>query len=81
MLDAYKSALDKAALEAFEGRYEAEAIAAMIDRNLILNQAMELILEETWTDISYFFEFINFSIFKNYYSGSRMSEVYWSLVQ
>jgi len=47
LLDAYKSALDKAALEAFEGIYEAEAIAAMIDRNLILNQAMELILEET----------------------------------
>ena len=46
LLDAYKSALDKAALEAFEWRYEAEAIAAMIDRNLILNQAMELILED-----------------------------------
>jgi hypothetical protein len=45
--DAYPSALKGAALEAFEGIYEAEAIAAMIDRNLILNQAMELILEET----------------------------------
>jgi len=46
LLDAYKSALDKAALEAFEGRYEAEAIAAMVDRNLILNEAMRLITEE-----------------------------------
>ena len=45
--DAYPSALKGAALEAFEGIYEAEAIAAMVDRNLILNQAMELILEET----------------------------------
>jgi hypothetical protein len=45
--DAYPSALKGAALEAFEGIYEAEVIAAMIDRNLILNQAMELILEET----------------------------------
>ncbi|PZV24854.1 MAG: hypothetical protein DCF12_16825 [Snowella sp.] len=46
LLDAYKFALDKAALEAFEGRYEAEAIAAMVDRNFILNQAMQLITEE-----------------------------------
>jgi hypothetical protein len=46
LLDAYKSALDKAALEAFEGIYEAEAIAAMVDRNFILNEAMQLITAE-----------------------------------
>ena len=44
--DAYPSALKGAALEAFEGIYEAEAIAAMVDRNLILNEAIELIREE-----------------------------------
>jgi Domain of unknown function DUF29 len=44
--DAYKSALDEAALEAFEGRYEAEEIAAMIDRTTILNQAIALILDD-----------------------------------
>ena len=44
--DAYPSALKGAALEAFEEIYEAEAIAAMIDRNLILNEAMQLIAEE-----------------------------------
>ena len=30
----------------FEGRYEAEAIAAMVDRNFILNEAMQLITAE-----------------------------------
>jgi len=44
--DAYKSALDEAALEAFEGRYEAEEIATMIDRTQILNQAIALILDD-----------------------------------
>jgi hypothetical protein len=44
--DAYPSALKGAALEAFEGIYEADAIAAMVDRNLILNEAMRLITEE-----------------------------------
>jgi hypothetical protein len=44
--DAYKSAVDGAALEAFEGRYEPEEIAAMVDRNFILNKAMQLITEE-----------------------------------
>jgi hypothetical protein len=44
--DAYASALKGAALEAFEGIYEAEAIAAMVDRNFILNEAMQLITEE-----------------------------------
>ena len=42
--DAYESALQQAALEAFEGRYEAEEIAALIDRTTIINQAMQLIL-------------------------------------
>lgn len=44
--DAYPSALKGAALEAFEGIYEAEAIAVMVDRNLILNEAMQLITAE-----------------------------------
>lgn len=46
LTEAYKSALDAAALEAFEGRYEAEAIATMIDRNTIINQAIALILAD-----------------------------------
>jgi hypothetical protein len=43
--DAYESALDQASLEAFEGRYEADEIATMIDRNTIINQALTLILD------------------------------------
>lgn len=42
--DAYESALQQAALEAFEGRYEAEEIAAMVDRPTIIDRAMQLIL-------------------------------------
>ncbi len=42
--DAYESALQQAALEAFEGRYEAEEIAAMVDRTTIIERAMQLIL-------------------------------------
>ena len=42
--DAYSSALRQAALEAFEGIYQPEEIEAMIDKNKILNQALELIL-------------------------------------
>jgi hypothetical protein len=45
--DAYESALDQASLEAFEGRYEADEIAIMIDRNTIINQALTLILEDS----------------------------------
>lgn len=45
--DAYQSALDQASLEAFEGRYEADEIATMIDRNTIINQALTLILEDS----------------------------------
>ena len=49
LIDAYKSALDGAVLEVFEGIYEPEAIAAMIDSRLILEQAMQLILEDNWS--------------------------------
>lgn len=44
--DAYPSALRQATLEAFEGRYEVDAIAAMVNRTAIIDQAMELILEQ-----------------------------------
>ena len=42
--DAYSSALRQGALEAFEGIYKPEEIEAMVDKNQIINQAMELIL-------------------------------------
>ncbi|MFN6236399.1 DUF29 family protein [Microcystis sp.] len=42
--DAYSSALRQAALEAFDGIYQPEEIEAMIDKNKIINQALELIL-------------------------------------
>ncbi|MBD2552573.1 DUF29 family protein [Limnothrix sp. FACHB-708] len=41
--EAYASAIDRAALEAFEGRYEAEELAAMVDRIAILKQALTMI--------------------------------------
>ncbi len=44
LIDAYQSALDRASLEAFEGSYEAEEIAKMVEREEIINTAMELIL-------------------------------------
>jgi hypothetical protein len=44
LIDAYQSALDGAALEAFEGRYEAEELDKMIKKNTIIEQAMQLIL-------------------------------------
>jgi hypothetical protein len=47
LADAYASALDEAALEAFEGRYEAAEIAAMVDHPKILDQAIALILDNT----------------------------------
>ena len=43
--DAYDSALRDAALEAFEGRYEAEEIEEMVNREEIIKKAMDLILE------------------------------------
>ncbi|NEO80781.1 DUF29 family protein [Moorena sp. SIO4G3] len=42
--DAYESALDRASLEAFEGSYEAEEIAKMVEREEIIKTAMDLIL-------------------------------------
>jgi len=45
LMDAYESALNASALEAFEGRYEAVEISDMIDRTAIIDQAIALILE------------------------------------
>ncbi|MCL1464238.1 DUF29 family protein [Argonema galeatum] len=41
--DGYEIAIKKAASEAFEGRYEAEELATMVDKEGILSQAIELI--------------------------------------
>ncbi|OKH13441.1 DUF29 family protein [[Limnothrix rosea] IAM M-220] len=41
--DAYESGLRQAALEAFEGKYEADELAAMVDQNKIIDQAIALI--------------------------------------
>ena len=41
--DAYGSALRQAALEAFEGRYEARELDQMIERNAVIEQAISLI--------------------------------------
>jgi hypothetical protein len=46
LADAYDIALDAAAREAFEGRYESVELGAMIDRSAIIDQAMTLILED-----------------------------------
>ena len=43
--DAYESALRDAALEAFEGRCEAEQLEEMIEREKVLQLAIDLILE------------------------------------
>ena len=42
--DAYDIALDAAAREAFEGRYESEELDKMVDRSAIIDQAIALIL-------------------------------------
>jgi hypothetical protein len=39
----YQVALKRAALEAFEGRYETEELAAMVNEQEILSQSLELI--------------------------------------
>jgi hypothetical protein len=39
----YQVALKRAALEAFEGRYETEELAAMVNEQEILTQSLELI--------------------------------------
>ncbi|NCR42580.1 MAG: DUF29 domain-containing protein [Microcystis aeruginosa W13-11] len=44
--DAYFSALRQAELEAFEGIYKPEEIEAMVDKNEVINQALELILRD-----------------------------------
>ncbi len=41
--DAYASALRQAALEAFEGKYEAEELAEMVNKTAIINESMNLI--------------------------------------
>ncbi len=46
LADAYQSALEAAALEAFEGRYEFSEIATMIDHTAIIEQAVVLILAD-----------------------------------
>ncbi|MEA5476442.1 DUF29 family protein [Pseudanabaena galeata UHCC 0370] len=44
--EAYEIALDAAAGEAFEGRYESDALGAMVDREAIVNQAIALVSGE-----------------------------------
>lgn len=41
--EAYEIALDAAASEAFEGRYEADELGAMVDREAIIEQAIALV--------------------------------------
>ncbi|WP_199332059.1 DUF29 family protein [Anabaena lutea] len=41
--EGYQVALKRASLEAFEGRYEAEELAAMVDKQEVLTHALELI--------------------------------------
>lgn len=41
--EAYEIALDAAASEAFEGRYEFYGLGAMVDREAIINQAIALV--------------------------------------
>ena len=45
--EAYDIALDAAAAEAFEGRYEASELDAMIDRDRVIQEALTLILGQT----------------------------------
>ena len=45
--DAYALALKRAALEAFEGVYEAEDLSAMVDRSTVIASAMALILDKS----------------------------------
>ncbi len=46
LAEAYTAALKKAASEVFEGRYEDDNIAQMVDKPAILDQALHLILTE-----------------------------------
>ncbi|NJL88403.1 MAG: DUF29 domain-containing protein [Coleofasciculaceae cyanobacterium SM2_1_6] len=45
LTDAYESALDAAALEAFGGHYESAELGAMVDQEGIIQEAIALILE------------------------------------
>ena len=47
LAEAYNIALSSAAIEAFEGRYEADELAAMCDREEILTDAVKLIEQES----------------------------------
>jgi hypothetical protein len=47
LAEAYNIALASAAIEAFEGRYEADELAAMCDRDEILADAVKLIEQES----------------------------------
>ncbi|MFM2060740.1 MAG: hypothetical protein RLZZ507_410 [Cyanobacteriota bacterium] len=42
--DAYESALRKAALEAFEGRYTADELGELVNQDEIIQEAMDLIV-------------------------------------
>lgn len=44
--DAYQSALESAAIEALEGRYDYQRLGAMVDRGQIEQQALALIVQE-----------------------------------
>jgi hypothetical protein len=43
--DAYDLALEKAAIEAFEGQYEAEELSKLVQQEEIIKKAMNLIWE------------------------------------
>jgi hypothetical protein len=45
--EAYPLALKRAALEAFEGRYDDEALDQLVDRSVIEQQAIELVTERS----------------------------------
>lgn len=47
LAEAYNIALSSAAIEAFEGRYEADELAAMCDRNEILADAVKLVEQKS----------------------------------
>ncbi len=49
LAEAYNIALANAAIEAFEGRYEADELAVMCDRDEILADAVKLIEQESVT--------------------------------
>ncbi|OWY69415.1 hypothetical protein B7486_20360 [cyanobacterium TDX16] len=46
LAEAYLNALDEASLEVAEGLYEPEALAEIVDREVILERAMSLILPQ-----------------------------------